>query len=97
MKMEYVDVIIAPLITEKSNDLKEKERLLSFRVNRNANKILVKKAVEVLFKTSVESVKILNYKGKEKKFGKYTGKRPCWKKAYVKLTKDAKMIEYFEV
>ncbi len=97
MKMEYTDVIIEPIITEKANELKESERYLCFKVHSNANKIMVKKAVEELFKTEVESVKILNKKGKMKRFGRYTGKRPDWKKAYVKLKKNAKMIEYVEV
>lgn len=97
MNLKYSDIIIAPLVTEKSTDLKEKERLLCFKVHREANKITVKKAVEELFKTKVESVRILNFQGKLKRFGRYSGKRPSWKKAYVKLRKDAKMIEYFEV
>jgi large subunit ribosomal protein L23 len=66
-------------------------------VHRNSNKISIKKAVEELFKTRVDSVRVMNFRGKEKRFGRYTGKRPSWKKAYVKLKKDAKMIEYFEV
>lgn len=97
MKLEYSDIIIAPLITEKSTDLKDAQRLLCFKVHKHANKINIKEAVETLFKTNVEWVRVLNYKGKEKRFGKYSGKRPSWKKAYVKLKKDAKMIEYFEV
>lgn len=97
MKLDYTDVIVSPMITEKSTDLKESQRLLCFKVNKHSNKIMVKKAVEELFKTKVEWVRILNYQGKEKRFGRYTGKRPSWKKAYVKLKKDAKMIEYFEV
>ncbi|NIM14760.1 MAG: 50S ribosomal protein L23 [Candidatus Aminicenantes bacterium] len=97
MKLKYTDIIIAPLVTEKSTDLKDKERLLCFKVHKNSNKINIKKAVEELFKTEVESVRVMNFRGKEKRFGRYTGKRPSWKKAYVKLKKDAKMVEYFEV
>jgi large subunit ribosomal protein L23 len=97
MKLKYTDIIIAPLVTEKSTDLKDKERLLCFKVHRSSNKINIKKAVEELFKTEVESVRVMNFRGKEKRFGRYTGKRPSWKKAYVKLKKDAKMVEYFEV
>ena len=97
MKLTYADIIIAPLVTEKSTDLKYRDRMLCFKVHNNANKISVKKAVEELFKTQVEWVKVLNYKGKLKRYGRYTGRRPSWKKAYVKLKKDAKMIEYFEV
>ena len=97
MKLKYTDIIIAPLVTEKSTDLKDKERLLCFKVHKNSNKINIKKAVEELFKTEVESVRVMNFRGKEKRFGRYTGKRPSWKKAYVKLKKGAKMVEYFEV
>jgi large subunit ribosomal protein L23 len=97
MKLNNTDIIIAPLVTEKSTDLKEQQRLLCFKVHKDANKINVKKAVEELFKTQVESVRIMNFRGKMKRYGRYTGRRPSWKKAYVKLKKDAKMIEYFEV
>ncbi len=97
MKLEYTDIILAPLITEKSTDLKDKEKVLCFKVHKKANKIMVKNAVEELFKTKVESVNLMNFVGKEKRHGKYSGRKPSWKKAYVKLKKDAKMIEYFEV
>ncbi len=97
MKLKSTDIIIAPLVTEKSTDLKEKERLLCFKVHRDANKIEIKKAVEELFKTRVEYVRVMNYKGKMKRFGRFTGRRPGWKKAYVKLKEDAKMVEYIEV
>jgi large subunit ribosomal protein L23 len=97
MNLDYTDVIIAPFVTEKSTDLKDQQKLLCFKVHRKANKILIKRAVEELFKTQVEWVKVMNYKGKEKRFGRYSGHRPAWKKAYVKLKPDAKMIEYFEV
>ena len=97
MNLKYTDIIIAPMVTEKSTDLKDQERMLCFKVHKDANKILVKQAVEELFKTQVQSVRIMNFRGKTKRFGRYTGKRPSWKKAYVKLKEDAKMIEYFEV
>ena len=58
---------------------------------------MVKRAVEELFKTQVKWVRLMNYYGKEKRYGKYTGRRSCWKKAYIKLKEEAKMIEYFEV
>jgi large subunit ribosomal protein L23 len=97
MKLEYAEMILAPLVTEKSTALKEKHRLLCFKVHRAANKIMVKKAVEELFKTRVEWVRILNFQGKEKRHGRYSGRRADWKKAYVKLSPDVKMIEYVEV
>jgi large subunit ribosomal protein L23 len=97
MKLEYAEMILAPLVTEKTTALKDKQRLLCFKIHRAANKIMVKKAVEELFKTKVEWVRIMNYQGKEKRHGRYTGRRSAWKKAYVKLTPDAKMLEYVEV
>jgi large subunit ribosomal protein L23 len=97
MKLKTTDIIIAPLVTEKSTDLKDKVRLLCLKVHRDSNKKTIKKAVEELFKTQVEWVKVMNYKGKQKRFGRFTGRRPSWKKAYVKLKKEAKMIEYVEV
>ncbi len=97
MKQKNSDIIIAPLVTEKSTDLKDKNRLLCFQVSKDANKISIKNAVEKLFKTKVESVRVMNFLGKEKRYGKYSGYRPSWKKAYVKLKKDVKMIDYVEV
>ncbi len=97
MKLEPTDVLIAPLITEKSTLLKDKQRLLCFKVHRQANKIQVKYAVEEIFKTKVDWVRILHFRGKEKRYGRFSGKRADWKKAYVKLKPDVKMIEYVEV
>ena len=97
MKLEYAEMILAPLVTEKSTALKDTRRLLCFKVHRDANKIMVKKAVEELFKTKVETVRLLNFQGKEKRHGRYIGRRSDWKKAYVKLSPEAKMIEYIEV
>lgn len=97
MKRKTSDIIIAPLVTEKSTGLKDKERLLCFKVHRDANKIEIKKAVEEIFKTRVDYVRVLNFQGKMKRFGRFTGRRSSWKKAYVKLKADAKMVEYIEV
>ena len=97
MKLELADVILAPLITEKSTGLKDKQRTLCFKVHRDANKILIKQAVEELFKTKVDWVKVSRFQGKEKRYGRFTGRRADWKKAYVKLKPDVKMIEYVEV
>lgn len=97
MKLEHTDIIVAPFITEKSTDLKDELQTLCFKVHPQANKIMVKEAVESLFKTQVHSVRIMNFQGKEKRYGRFTGRRPGWKKAYVKLKPGAKMIEYFEV
>jgi len=97
MKLEAADIIVAPFVTEKSTELKDKSRLLCFRVHRDANKIMIKKAIEDVFKTKVEWVRVMNFQGKVKRHGRYSGRRSDWKKAYVKLKADVKMIEYVEV
>lgn len=90
-------ILVAPLITEKSTDLKEKEGVLAFRVARRANKIEIKQAVEKLFKVKVAWVRTQNVQGKVKRVGRFTGRRPDWKKAYVRLKPGEKVIEYFEI
>jgi large subunit ribosomal protein L23 len=97
VKLEYTDIIVAPFITEKSTELKDQQKVLCFKVHAQANKVMVKEAVETLFKTQVDTVRIMNFQGKEKRYGRFSGRRPGWKKAYVKLKPGAKMIEYFEV
>jgi len=89
-------VIIAPLITEKSTLLKEKGQVLAFRVDRRANKIEIRHAVEKLFKVKVAGVRTQNVQGKIKRVGRYSGRRSDWKKAYVTLKAGEKMVEYFE-
>ncbi|HEV8119999.1 MAG TPA: 50S ribosomal protein L23 [Candidatus Polarisedimenticolia bacterium] len=91
------DVLIGPLITEKTSILKERGNVLTFKVDRRANKIEVRKAVEALFKVKVESVRTEHVHGKVKRVGRFSGKRPDWKKAYVTLKPGEKTIEYFEV
>jgi len=89
-------VILAPVITEKSTGLKEASRILCFRVARKANKIEIRHAVEQLFKVKVAEVRTMNAHGKVKRMGRYAGRRSDWKKAYVTLAEGQKMIEYFE-
>jgi large subunit ribosomal protein L23 len=91
------DVLIGPLITEKTSILKERGNVLAFKVDRRANKIEGRKAVEALFKVKVESVRTERVHGKVKRVGRFAGKRPDWKKAYVTLKPGEKTIEYFEV
>ena len=95
MKNVY-EVLRRPLITEKSTALKETQRTLGFEVHRDATKPEIKKAVETLFGVKVEEVRVANVHGKVKRQGKFVGKRPDWKKAYVVLKKDEKMIEFFD-
>ena len=95
MRDQY-KTIIKPILTEKSTKLKEETNLLCFMVARDANKIEIKKAVEALFKVKVDSVRTMNRRGKIKRVGRSEGKRPDWKKAYVKIKKGEKNVEYFD-
>jgi len=78
-------VLLAPIVSEKSTMLAEKNNQVAFRVLPTATKQEVKVAVETLFKVQVESVSILNRKGKTKRFGRFTGTRGSVRKAYVSL------------
>jgi large subunit ribosomal protein L23 len=89
-------VIKRPLITEKSTLLKEGQRTLVFEVHRDATKPEIKKAVEALFGAKVSAVRVSNVHGKVKRQGRYAGRRPDWKKAFVVLAEGAKMVEFFE-
>ena len=95
MKNLY-EVIRRPLITEKSTNLKELQHTLCFEVHRDATKPEIKKAVESLFSVKVADVRVARVHGKMKRQGRYSGHRPDWKKAYVLLAKDQKMIEFFD-
>jgi len=88
------DVIRRPVITEKGLTAKETEGTLVFEVAANATKTEVKQAVESLFKVKVSAVRTANYLGKERRRGKFTGYRPDWKKAYVRLQAGEKLPEY---
>lgn len=89
-------IILKPVITEKSTALKNKNREVCFEVAPGANKTEIKKAVEQLFKVKVETVRTMNKVGKWRRVGRSQGKRKDWKKVYVKLKAGEKMIEYFE-
>jgi large subunit ribosomal protein L23 len=79
------NVLMAPIVSEKSTMLADKHEQVAFRVRPDATKQEVKAAVELLFKVEVEKVSILNTKGKEKRFGRFEGKRSNVRKAYVSL------------
>ncbi len=85
-KERLLNIILSPHVSEKSTNCADANRQIVFRVRQDANKIEIKKAIEYLFNVKVESVQTLNVKGKVKRFGKKTGRRSDWKKAYVKLT-----------
>ncbi|BCX80533.1 large subunit ribosomal protein L23 [Methylomarinovum caldicuralii] len=84
-QLELMKVLVAPVISEKSTRLADSENCFVFKVRRDATKFQVKKAVEQLFDVEVDEVRLLNMKGKTKRFGRIMGKRPDWKKAYVRL------------
>lgn len=89
------DIIRRPIITEQSMD-QVADRKYTFEVAKGANKIEIKKAIEEIFKVQVEKVTTINYIGKPKRQGVFTGKRADWKKAVVKLKEGSKTIELFE-
>ena len=91
------NVLRLPHITEKSTAIKETQRTIAFKVLRDANKIEIKDAVEKIFKVKVQSVRTATFHGKKRRQGKYQGRRPDWKKAYVTLKQGEKMIEFTEV
>jgi large subunit ribosomal protein L23 len=78
-------VLLAPIVSEKSTMIGEKNEQVAFRVMHDATKPEVKAAVELLFKVQVDSVQILNQKGKTKRFGRFEGRRSNVRKAYVTL------------
>ena len=80
-----MQVLLAPQISEKATYIAEKNEQVVFRVATDATKPEVKAAVELLFNVKVDGVQMLNVKGKAKRFGRFTGRRSDWKKAYVSL------------
>ena len=94
--MKLTEVIRRPLITEKTTVLREDGRTLVFHVLREANKLDVKRAVESLLGAKVENVRTAMAHGKEKRQGRYSGRRPDWKKAYVRLRDGEKMPEFLQ-
>jgi len=87
-------VIRRPLITEKGMTVKETQNTLVFEVAEKATKTEVKQAVETLFKIKVAAVRTAIVEGKERRRGKFSGYRPDWKKAYVRLKDGEKMPDY---
>lgn len=94
MKNPY-QIVKRPLLTEKSDRLRETNNQYCFEVAVGANKLEVKAAIESLFEVKVSSVRIQNRIGKAKRMGRFTGKRADWKKAIVTL-KEGEVIELFE-
>ena len=94
MKTPY-DVIIKPVISEKSMDDAQAKKY-TFKVAKDANKTQVKLAVEEIFGVEVAKVNIMNYDGKVKRMGRNVGRTAAYKKAIVTLTADSKEIEFFQ-
>ena len=84
-KNKLANVLVAPIVSEKSTIAAEESNRFVFKVQKVATKLEIKKAVELMFDVEVDSVQVLNVKGKVKRFGRSLGKRSDWKKAYVKL------------
>ena len=94
--MKLTDVIRRPLITEKTSIQREDGRTIVFQVATGANKVEIKRAIEQLLGSKVASVRTSLVHGKVKRQGRFAGRRPDWKKAYVKLREGAKMPEFLE-
>ena len=93
--MNQYDVVLRPIVTEKSSLAKETGNQYVFEVARDANKIEIAKAVERLFKVKVLAVRVMNMEGKKRRLGKFAGKRSDWRKAIVKVSPKDK-ISFFE-
>ncbi len=90
-KSKLLDLVLAPIITEKSSQL-AKDNVYQFKVKKEANKILIKKAIELIYGVKVEEVRTIKVPSKPKRLGRFLGKKPSYKKALVKL-KEGESIE----
>ena len=95
--MSPYEVILGPLVTEKAEFGRVQEQTLCFRVHPKATKTDVKNAVHSIFKVDVDSVRTARYAGKMRRQGRFQGRRPAWKKAYVKLKAGQSQVEYTQV
>lgn len=93
--MNLHDVIQRPIVTEKSSIAREEANIATFRVDPDATKHEIRRAVETLFEVKVEAVRTMNQAGKKRRVGKKIGQKPAWKKAIVELA-PGQTIEYFE-
>ena len=94
--MKLTDVIRRPLVTEKTTILREDGRTLVLQVATHANKVQIRQAVEQLFGSKVADVRTTSMRGKLKRQGRFVGRRPDWKKAYVRLKDGEKLPEFIE-
>ncbi len=93
--MNARDIIIAPVLTEKSVSVLG-DKKYTFRVADGANKIEIAKAVEEIFGVKVAKVNTISMKGKKRRMGRFEGYTSDWKKAVVTLKEDSKTIEFFD-
>ena len=92
---DITTIIKRPIVTEKGTSLRQDHNQVLFAVDKDANKIEIKQAVEALFNVHVEDVRTMNMNGKTKRFGMHGYKRSNWKKAVVTL-RDGESIEFNE-
>lgn len=92
--MNAEQVIVKPLVTERSMVLRDDDNKYAFRVHPRATKPEIRKAVEELFDVRVVSVRTMNVLGKNKRFGRFSGRRASWKKAIVKVAEGQKIEIY---
>jgi large subunit ribosomal protein L23 len=85
------DILIRPLMTEKSMRQKEEENTVTFQVAPDANKVEIRTAVETVFNVKVADVRTASFEGKLKRMGRHQGRRPSWKKAIVRLAPGHKI------
>ena len=94
--MKLTSVIRRPLVTEKTTILREDGLTLVLQVATHANKVQIRQAVEQLFGSKVADVRTTSVRGKLKRQGRFAGRRPDWKKAYVRLREGEKLPEFIE-
>jgi large subunit ribosomal protein L23 len=95
IRQRLLQVLRSPHVSEKATVVCDADNQYVFKVAKDATKLEIKQAVEGLFKVSVLNVNLLNVKGKQKRFGRFTGRRKDWKKAYVKVAEGQK-IEFLD-
>ena len=91
MSRDPREILIRPLMTEKSMREKEERNTVTFRVRPDANKVEIRHAVEAVFSVKVTAVRTASYEGKLKRMGRFQGRRPDWKKAIVTLAPGHKI------
>jgi large subunit ribosomal protein L23 len=96
MNKSPYQILRKPVITEKSVDARERAGTLCFQVDRHATKVEIREAVQTIFKVKVDSVRTAIFHGKTRRRGRSEGRRPDWKKAFVKLHPGEKIPEVME-